>query len=114
MYTKFWKEDDSEGASKCCYVLGSNHLGSMFSVLDSKSFPIFFRSSYSCLVVVKIFIIFSFRVKFASLWKLRFEFWKCLEARIALLFLLSLLWLFNLILKKSNFYQRIVVGSSAL
>ena len=41
MYTKFWKEDDSEGASKCCYVLGSNHLGSMFSVLDSKSFPIF-------------------------------------------------------------------------
>ena len=33
-------ENDSEGASKCHEVLDSNHLGRVFLVLGSKSFPI--------------------------------------------------------------------------
>ena len=40
MYTKLWTEDDSEWASKCRYILGSNHLGRVFLVLESKSFPV--------------------------------------------------------------------------
>ena len=38
MYTKLWTKDYTEKASKCHYVLGSNHLG---SVLESRSFPVF-------------------------------------------------------------------------
>ena len=60
----------------------------------------FFRSSCNSSVVLKVFVIFSIRANFRSLWKLWFEFWKCLQARIWFLFWLSFLLLFNLILKK--------------
>ena len=39
-YTKLWTEDDSEGASKYRWTLGSNHMGRVFSVLKSKSFSV--------------------------------------------------------------------------
>ena len=41
VYMKLRKDDDNEGAFKLREVLGSNHLGRVFSVLISKSFPVF-------------------------------------------------------------------------
>ena len=41
VYMKLRTEDDNEGAFKLREVLGSNHLGRVFSVLISKSFPVF-------------------------------------------------------------------------
>ena len=38
MYTKLWTEDDSEG---CRLVLDLNNVGRVFSILESKIFPIF-------------------------------------------------------------------------
>ena len=72
----------------------------MFSVLESKSFPVSLEV-VETLVVVNGSVIYSIKVNLASLWKLWFEFWKCLQARIGFLFLLSVLWLFNLILKEA-------------
>ena len=78
-------------------------LGSGSSVFSFRiqKFSGFFRSSHDSSVVVKIFVLCSVSVNFASLWKLLFEFWKCLQVRIGFLFLLSFLCLFNLILKGS-------------
>ena len=53
MYNKLWTEDEIEWTSKCRKVLDSNHLCIVFSVL----------------VVVKVLVICSIRVNFASLWK---------------------------------------------
>ena len=62
-----------------------------------------FGSSRNCSVVWKVFEICSFRLNLASLWKIWFWFWKFLQARIRFVFLLSFLWLFNIILKEVSF-----------
>ena len=68
MYTKLWMDDGSEEASKWCYIFASNYLDRIISVLESKFFTIF--SEVTSVVLVKIFIIFSLRFYFLSLWKL--------------------------------------------
>ena len=100
VYNKLWTEDDCEGASKCPLSSWFKPSGySVFSFRIQKFFR-FFWSRQNCLVVAKVFIICLIRINFASLWKAWYEFWKRVKARIEFLFLLSLLWLFNLILKE--------------
>ena len=63
IYTKFWREDDSEGASKRFQILGTNHPSRVFLVLESKCFPFF---SEVTVTVVKVLGLPSIRVSISS------------------------------------------------
>ena len=80
-------------------VLDLNHLDRVCEGLRSKNLLSFFKINLSSSMVLYFFVICSIRTNFASRWKIWFDFWKCVQAKIASFLLLSFRWLFNLRLK---------------
>ena len=80
-----------------CLVLDLNHLDRVCEGLRSKHFlNCFFNINLSSSMVLYFFVICYIRTNFASRWKIWFEFWKRVGAKIASFFLLCFRWLLRL------------------
>ena len=75
-------------------VLDLNHLDRVCEGLRSKNLLAFFKINLSSSMVLYFFVICSI-----SRWKIWFNFWKCVQAKVTSFFLLSFRWLFYLRLK---------------
>ena len=97
-----------------CLVLDLNHLDRVCEGLRSKHFlNCFFNINLSSSMVLYFFVICYIRTNFASRWKIWFEFWKRVEAKIASFFLLCFRWLFRLFHHCQNIvYSKFYIGVS--
>ena len=73
-------------------VLDLNHLDETVRRFKIQKFSRFSKINLSSSMVVYFFVICSIRTNFGSRWSIWFDFWKCVQAKIAPFFLVSFRW----------------------